>query len=470
MTMRRFALIFSKIPVKWKLTLWSALLLFLLFAAYNAVQYMFVEKWMIKQEEMSTQQDMREILNYLLEKEFTFEETEYAQIRNYLEKVNQQNQLIRILDEDGEPIIVVSDELPNDWLESHEAVIKVKADRQFVHDNMLILRSPLTIFRFNGTVEIVKSMEDFAKLIAAFFQIMILCCLGAVVLSGLGGRLLARQLLKPLQSMNETIRNVTKNGLQERMQLNGSQDEIYTLMKMFNEMMDQVERSFNQQRQFVEDASHELRTPIAILEGHLVMLQRWGKQEPAVLAESLQVSVQELSRLKGLVQELLSLTRAEQMSLDDILHEVHPQEEILRIMKNVVLLHPSFRFEVELDRLWNVSIAVSGQHLEQLLLILLDNAVKYSGESRTVRLSGEVDNGQAVIRIFDYGIGIHEQDMPFVWDRFYRADKARGGELGGYGLGLSIAKRLSERYKGSISIQSRENAGTTVTIALPIVP
>jgi len=269
--------------------------------------------------------------------------------------------------------------------------------------------------------------------------------------------------------MNETIRKIKQKGLQERVQFYDNQDEIASLMKMFNKMMDQVERSFRQQRLFVEDASHELRTPLAIIEGHLAMLRRWGKNDPAVLEESLHASIQELTRLKGLVQEMLELTRAEQELQEREARLPHPAQAIRQIIRNIAVLHPSFQFAEDVDALDGLSLAVGEEHLEQILLILLDNAVKYSGESRRIEVSAVLWQQSARISISDRGIGIPEQDLPYVMDRLYRVDKSRSSEQSGHGLGLSIAKRLVEKYDGSLTIQSIEGKGTTVSFLLPIV-
>jgi two-component system sensor histidine kinase ArlS len=467
--MRRLKRVISRMPIKWKLTLWSALLLFMLFAAYNMVQYVFVDRWMISREEMNTREDMREILNYFLENEVTFEEAKLVQIRNFLEKVNHRNQLIRVLDKQGNPIVIVTDDMPDTAVEAKLVPTTELIRTRNENNHLLIMRSPLTIFQFSGTVEIVKSMEDFEQLTTAFFYVMAACGLGSLVLSGLGGWVLSRQLLKPLQSMVETMKNVKQKGLQERVQVVNNQDEIAELMNMFNRMMDQVERSFQQQRQFVEDASHELRTPIAIVEGHLALLQRWGKNDPAIVEESMATSMQELARLKSLVQELLALSRAENIHPENEPKWMNPDQEIRSIIRNVADLHPSFQFEVDVDAISQCAIAITLQHLEQILLILLDNAVKYSGNQRLIQVKARENGDTAYMEVTDYGIGITEGDMPYVMDRFYRADKARGGEQGGYGLGLSIAKRLVEQYGGAIRIQSLENEGTTIYLSLPLV-
>ncbi|UED74178.1 cell wall metabolism sensor histidine kinase WalK [Brevibacillus sp. DP1.3A] len=459
---------FLKLPIKWKLTLWSSLLLFLVFIGYNSFQYFFVEKWMFNQEQQVVQQTMREFLNYTLEKEQSFEEEDLTELRSFLEKINQRNQMIRILDEEGKPIVVVSENFQDITLPPLPPVQTIRTQTQEVRGDLLIMSSPLTIFQFNGTVMILKNMKEFEQLSGALFQVMAIGCLTAVIISGLGGRLLARQLLRPLQSMNETMSNVRQIGFHERVQFHDNQDEIATLMKMFNKMMDQVERSFLQQRQFVEDASHELRTPIAIIEGHLGMLRRWGKNDPAVLEESLQTSIQELARLKGLVQELLVLTRAEHVEIEEDVALHNPDRAVCHMIKKFATIQPTFTIEQELGPLAGEILAISEEHLEQVLLILLDNAVKYSGESRRICVRAMVQENVACMEIIDEGIGIPEQDLPYVLDRLYRVDKARNSGESGYGLGLAIAKRLLARYNGSITIQSVEQKGTTVTVFVPL--
>lgn len=461
---RRFL---SRIPIKWKLTIWSAVMLFVLFAAYNTVQYLYIEKWMIDQEKTDAEQKMRDILNYLLERESVFEANELTPIRNYLNKINHNHQLIRVIDGNGNRMLAVSDNLPEHWAEampvsSSEIVREVYGDH-----SLLIMRSPIEIHDFTGTVEIVKNLDDFDRLSSAILRVVTTFGLGAVAVCGLGGGLLAWQLLKPLQSMAETIRRIKHKGLHERMKVNNNEDELSTLMKLFNEMMDQVERSFQQQTQFVEDASHELRTPVAIIEGHLTLLQRWGKEDPDILDESLHASIQELLRLKGLVQDLLTLTRVDGNEQQGT--EISsPDQTIPQIIKNAAVIYPSFCFETEMNGLSEVVIRIPAEHLEQILLIILDNAVKYSAGNPLIRLTGSVDKGHASFQISDRGIGISKKDLPYVMDRFYRVDKARSRQLGGHGLGLAIAKRLVDQYNGTLVIESRELEGTTVTVSLPV--
>jgi len=182
----------------------------------------------------------------------------------------------------------------------------------------------------------------------------------------------------------------------------------------------------------------------------------------------LQTSIQELARLKGLVQELLALTRAEHVEVEEDVALHDPDRAVCHMVKKFAMIQPTFTIEQELGPLGGETLAISEEHLEQVLLILLDNAVKYSGESRRICVRAKVEEAVACMEIIDEGIGIPEQDLPYVLDRLYRVDKARNGGESGYGLGLAIAKRLLARYNGSITIQSVEQKGTTVTVFVPL--
>jgi two-component system sensor histidine kinase ArlS len=337
-------------------------------------------------------------------------------------------------------------------------------------NGVLSMRSPITIFDFQGTIEMLRSMEGVERLIARFYRIMIICCGAAILLSIVGGRVLASGLIRPLRAMNATMRRVKQVGLQERMPITGAKDEIAALQTMFNGMMDEVEASFRRQRRFVEDASHELRTPIAIMEGHLSMLNRWGKHDPDVTDSSLRITSAELGRLKGLVDQLLLLSRAErteglepQGTCERPLLVVRDAAEQQRMMK------PDYVISADVDVLESEVLAIGERELAQLLHILLDNAVKYSGESRVVLISAELHGAQAKLSVEDWGIGVSEEELPLVWDRFYRADQARSGAQGGYGLGLPIAKSLVRRHGGDIIMFSEPGRGTKVTVTLPVV-
>ncbi|MGW9527684.1 HAMP domain-containing sensor histidine kinase [Paenibacillus terrae] len=459
--------LFSRLPIRWKLAVWSSLLLCILFVLYNGVQYFTINQWMVSEGKVSIRKSMNELQTLLQEKHLSAQEI--VNSRRFVENLNDRHQMIRILNQQGVPLLSVSNELPEDWFLPQAARSTQIMTAWHLEDQVLIMRSPLNSDHFTGTIEIINNMENIEKISDKIKAVMIAGGIGAIILSALGGIFLSRQLMRPIQSMTGTMIRIRKKGLhEERVQVSDNNDELSNLGKVFNELIDQLERSFLQQKQFVEDASHELRTPISIIEGHISLLNRWGKHDPAILDESLRVSVQELERLKGIVNDLLELTRAESKNLEQDVPAIDISHTIQYTLTNFNMLHPDMIFREELNPLEKVQIKITPQHLEQLLLIMLDNAVKYAGSSKEILVTGTLERNEVCIHITDYGIGIPTEDLPYLFDRFYRVDKARSREQGGTGLGLAIAKQLVKRYNGDIRVSSIENIGTTVTLGFPM--
>ncbi|MCZ8513767.1 HAMP domain-containing histidine kinase [Paenibacillus filicis] len=452
--------------LKMKLLLAAALLILGLFIVYSLVQYFVLQSWMLKVEETSVRKEMLQLQDHFTGRLLTDDPVLLDGQQRFIETVNQNGQRIRLLRPDGSILLSVSDGIPEDWV-PQEMAAATRLMHTSHEDNLLIvMRSPVRTGQFTGTIEIVSNLSMFGRLNRLMLVVMLAGGAIAVVVSGLGGWLLAGQLLRPVQRLAEAMRRAEANGLQERVALTDSGDELSWLAKLFNGLMDRVEASFRQQKQFVEDASHELKTPISIIEGHLSLLDRWGKRDPAVLDESLYTSLQQVSRLKGIMRELLDLSRAEAGPPEHV-ERIELAEALTPAVAGFAAVHPDFRFETELTGLSGVTAVILQQHLEQIVLILLDNAVKYSAHRKEIRLTGAYEEGRAIVRIEDRGIGIAEKDLPYLFDRFYRADKARSRESGGTGLGLSIAKRLAENYGGTVTIASRVGEGTAATVTLP---
>jgi two-component system sensor histidine kinase ArlS len=453
-----------KLPIKWKLTIWSSALLCILFVSYNILQYVVMEKWSINYEKQNSKHQLIELEAFFKEKSIRTpsELKSYAQ---YFATINEKNQLIRILDDKGKPVLIVSHSVPSSWVKPKRVVSLQYEITYHQQERLLILRSPMTTFA--GTIEIVRNMEMFDDFQEAFFFVMVATGIGAIILSFLGGAIIAKQLLVNVQAMTNTVKRIKKNGLNERVPVNDTNDELAQLGKLFNDLMDDLEQSFLQQKQFVEDASHELRTPLTIIKGHLTMLNRWGKNDPNVLNKSLQSSLKEVERLNQLVHELLELSRAESES-PDTTETVDVRMVIDQVIRNFENVYTDYKFrKIRSESLY---INMVARHLEQVLVILLDNAVKYGQENqKEVHVSTYRMQNVAKIEVKDFGIGIPQEEIPYVFHRFYRVDKARSRKQGGNGLGLAIAKRLVEKYGGTISIESKEGQGTTVILTFPVV-
>lgn len=283
--------------------------------------------------------------------------------------------------------------------------------------------------------------------------------------------ILSHRFLKPLSYLNNSLDLVEEENLSDiRVMKPKTNDEWSDLSLHVNRLLDKIDKYVSGQKQFVEDVSHELRTPVAIVEGHLKLLNRWGKDDPEILEESIEASLQEISRMKDLVQEMLDLSRADNVDVDykDEITEVYSTTK--QVYNNFSLIHQDFIFYLEADdQDEDLYIQAFRNHYEQILIILLDNAVKYSKDRKEIHISISRGVSRVEIAIQDFGEGMSEEDKEKVFGRFYRIDKARSRDKGGNGLGLSIAQQLVHGYKGNIRVESVLYHGSIFYIDFPIL-
>ena len=456
----------SLLPWKWKLTLALSVSIFLTYSIFSFFEFHTVSSWLLNQEETDMKQAMEQVVQQLNIKERDLTEEELTDNIALLEKLNNNNQLIRVLDDDGHAIL---SDMNGDFpiIEPNQ----IYNDEQFHYisigeQNSIVYSKELKMPSFKGRVEIIRSLQSLDKVREHLRFAMMLFTIAALLISGLIGYFISYLLLRPVNSMTKTMKKIKNTGFKERMPVYRQKDEISDLTIIFNEMMDVIEQSFQQQKQFIEDASHELRTPVSVLEGHLSMLNRWGKNNKDILEESLEASTEEVTRLKKLIISLLDLSRLEQNRGESDLTPERVKLVLEHTIRDFTMLHQDFTFQMKLDSLHLYK--VSEQHLQQIITILMDNAVKYSFQEKNIFLHTYETDHHFVLEISDQGIGIPKEDIDKVFDRFYRVDKARSREQGGTGLGLAIAKKIVELYKGTIRIKSKVGQGTKVIVRFHI--
>ncbi|KUP21746.1 ATP-binding protein [Paenibacillus sp. DMB5] len=452
--------------IKWKLTLWAAVLMLLLFLSYNLLQFTVIQNWVNNHEKEIIRNNMDEVVAYLQDFEPGRDLTDSG---DYLKILNERYQLIRIVDGNDVPILTISDKVPEHWVQPEYVTSEELLEISPGGDTLLIYRQPLEISGFSGSVEIVRNLENFESLINLITTLFIITGLVAIILSLIGGRLISFQLLNPINSMIRTMKRIRENGLKERVQISDQQDEMTELSLMFNELMDSLEQSFRQQQQFIEDASHELKTPLSIIHGHLSMIKRWGKDDPEVLNRSIQLSLNETNRLIQMVSELLILTRANHSAAiaEYSPENIRVKQVIGEIIENFKFVNPEFRMLTRLEISDDCVLPVQKNHFQQMMIIILDNAMKYTRDQKEIRVTASAESGRLTISVMDYGMGIPEDELYLVTNRFYRVDKARSRKHGGNGLGLAIAKRLMEGYDGELQIESMYGEWTRVTLRFP---
>ncbi len=195
---------------------------------------------------------------------------------------------------------------------------------------------------------LIHSLENYDNIVKSLYIIALAFGVIATIITATISYVFSTQITKPLVSLSNKMIEIRRDGFQNKLQLNTNYEEIDNLANTFNEMMSQIEESFNQQRQFVEDASHELRTPLQIIQGHLNLIQRWGKKDPAVLEESLNISIEEMNRIIKLVEELLELTKGDVNDISSEAQTVHINDEIRSRIHSLKQLHPDYQFDTDL--------------------------------------------------------------------------------------------------------------------------
>ena len=274
---------------------------------------------------------------------------------------------------------------------------------------------------------------------------------------------------REIESLAVELDKIDAGHLDSRIDLPPTQKELRSLAQSINEMMDRVNQAYSAQMRFVSDASHELRTPIAVIQGYAALLDRWGKSDPEALQESIDAIRGEAASMERLVEQLLFLARGdndsqpvkmERLDLTDLAGEVLREEE---------MIHPERTF---LPR-WGedpVSIYADPGLIKQLLRILMDNSLKYSPEDGRIYLRVTSSQDYVRLTVQDEGMGISPEGIPHIFERFYRTDRSRDRKTGGTGLGLSIAKWIVEHHSGWFEVVSRLDAGTRITVVLPACP
>lgn len=265
----------------------------------------------------------------------------------------------------------------------------------------------------------------------------------------------------------KSSKRITINNLEkERLNVDGIQNELKEVATTINEMLDRLQLAYETQKQFASDASHELRTPIAVIQGYINMLDRWGANDKEVLAESVEAIKNEAASMKELVEKLLFLSRNDKKTLKLTKKKFDMGKMVEEIVKESTLIGKN-RYVEDLG-IESMLFYGDRQMLKEAMRVFVENAIKYTNDGDHIYIGCEKQNGKCVLIIADTGIGMKEKDLENIFQRFYRADQARNSTIGGHGLGLSIAKLIIQKHVGTIQVKSQYTKGTCFRIELPI--
>ncbi|MFJ7990578.1 ATP-binding protein [Peribacillus frigoritolerans] len=308
-------------------------------------------------------------------------------------------------------------------------------------------------------LQITKSMSATEEMLAVLRIVLIAVTIIAMIPVLISSTILSNFIARPIRSMIDTMKEIQTSGQFKRLSLEEkSRDELVEMGKTFNHMIDLLQANFEKQEQFVSNASHELKTPLTVIESYASLLKRKGLERPDLFDESIEAIHSEAIRMREMTEQMLLLAKhqekwnieKENVNLSDIM------AELAKVYEN------AYNRTVEIYSGDAIEAVTDVQKLKQLLFIFLDNARKYSDELISVYI-GQTGN-EAYIRIEDRGDGIPKAELPKVFDRFYRVDKARNRKQGGSGLGLSVAKEIADAIDVRIEMDSLEGRGTIVTL------
>lgn len=315
------------------------------------------------------------------------------------------------------------------------------------------------------SVQVSRSIADLEDRLNVLKTVLVIVALLALVPTILANTVLANRIVKPIDALTATMGDIRRSGRFQQIETGGQTDDELTEMgRTFNDMILLLESNFARQERFVSDASHELKTPLTIIESYASLLKRRGKERPEVFDEAVEAILSEAVRMRELTERLLQTARSSESDTLD-LQETDLAQSAAESAKAFIR---AYGRDIEVLAPEPVPVRTDGAKVRQLLFILLDNARKYSEERITLSVSGG-NGADAELRVVDRGIGIPEDELSKVFDRFYRVDasRARYPGTGGSGLGLALAQDLAGALGIAIGIESRIGEGTTVTLRFP---
>lgn len=332
------------------------------------------------------------------------------------------------------------------------------------YDNIRYTMVSLPIIWRDGVVvniQVARSLAATMETLQVLRIVLVAVTAIALVPVILSTRILGRLIVQPITALIRTMREIRQSGRFRRIELKEkSKDELVEMGAAFNDMITLLESNHARQEQFVSNASHELKTPLTIIESYASLLKRRGLDRPELFMESVEAIHSEAIRMKEMTEQLLLLARNQ----DQWQVEMEQVDLVALSESSARAFRDAYNRTVEVEADGEVLGWTDSRRLKQLLFILLDNARKYSDEHIVIQVGRKPS--KVYIRVIDRGIGIAKEELEHVFDRFYRVDEARTRRGGGAGLGLSLAKDIAEAISASIELDSLPGVGTTATIRL----
>ncbi len=455
----------QSLKTKWMLT--TGLTILISYAAICVIIFIALHTWLLAKEEENALRTVDDMTTFFSSQGVAVTIQDLQDQTGLMKAVLNQDQTVRLYQLDGTEILQINNTSPAAKLNMSFS----SPDETLVHEATLdgakafVMHRIVQIGPRQYILQLVHPLLSFRSMMGYILTTMLIMGIGAVILAAAISYYASTVMIKPLRQLRNSMKAVKERGFESKVDFAyDSKDEIGDLLRLYKSMLHELEISFNRQQQFVSDASHELRTPVQSIEGHLSMIKRWGKEDPEVLEESLDTTLEEVARMKNIMEELLQLARkeaiAENISADT--------EEIVRQVANdLTFLYQGVQFDLHVIGQKRLA-AISEEALSQIVRNLYENSIRYNENDPHIQTTIHYDDHNIFLEISDNGTGIPEEHLPYIFDRFYRVDHARVHVEGSTGLGLSITKSLLKKYGGEIEVHSKIGKGTVFLVRLDL--
>jgi len=336
------------------------------------------------------------------------------------------------------------------------------------HLNLRLATSTIDIRGQRFTIGVAESLHEFQESRESFEGLLVLLALPSLLLAALGGLWLSGRALSPVDRITSQARRISISNLETRLQPPAAKDELQRLALTLNEMLERIDSAVKRMVQFTADASHELRAPLTLIHTAAEFSLRRERTREELL-DAMRKILRESGRTSRMVDDLLLLARADSGRGSSTRTPVDLCVSARSAVEQAMILAEPKGIRVH-SRIPEAATVVEGDEavLGRLWLILLDNSVKYGNPGGQIDFEVTIEDGEVVARVIDTGVGIAPEELPHIFDRFWRADKVRSRSMGGAGLGLSIAQWIVQQHRGRITVISEIGKGSQFTVRLPL--
>ncbi len=410
------------------------------------------------------------VTSAITQKIFSGSDVNSAEFRNFLNSIRRNDNIAEILIYNADNELISSTSLLTDSIaKSGGDNILTQLFPQYsqIFKGYYIDEQTVVLTSINSYVSIYifYSIQGILKSLLFICEILGACMLIGLIAFTIAGYIRTKSTLYPIEEITQVAKRITSENMNLRINEDHSRYELKELVETINDMIDRLQTDYDKQKRFVSDVSHELRTPISVISGYGSLLKRWGKTDESVLDESIEAIINESDNMKELVEKLLFIARHDNETLQFDMKKINITQMVSSTIKEENIVHTQTHFFLSCDD--EIIAMVDETRFKQAIRILLDNAIKYSSEDSTVDVDLKRRTDGFSLSIKDHGQGITPQDLPNIFERFYRADESRTKQTGGYGLGLAIARIIISGHTGTITVRTKHDVGSEFIIFIP---